>query len=133
MADISIVPEKTEPFKMSKEHKEIFINALRSGDYEQAEGMYIEHEQGPNGKPCLCAAGVYLAQLNELADLYYAQEDGGMCSIDFGDFRKYQNNEDNDLIGHIIDMNDSMNVSFGGIADWIEENVEIVDEKTNKT
>ena len=122
MADIIIVPERTEPFKMSKEHKEMFIDALRSGDYEQTEGAYIEHEQGPNGKPCLCAAGVYLAQLNELADLCYAQEEGDMCSIDFGDFHKQKDN--NDLIGHIIDMNDGMSVSFEGIADWIEENVE---------
>ena len=53
MADISIVKERTEPFKMSKEHKEMFIEALRSEDYEQAEGVYIEHIQGPNGKPCL--------------------------------------------------------------------------------
>jgi hypothetical protein len=127
MADISTVPEKIEPFKMSKKHKKMFINALRSGDYEQIEGAYIEHEQGPNGKPCLCAAGVYLAQLNELADLYDAQEEHDMCSIDFGDFFRYQNNEDNDLMGHIIDMNDGMNVSFGGIADWIDENVEATD------
>ena len=80
MADIIIVPERTEPFKMSKEHKKMFIDALRSGDYDQTTGHYIEHIQGPNGKPCLCAAGVYLAQLNELADLCYAQEEGDMCS-----------------------------------------------------
>ena len=126
MADISIVSERTESFKMSKEHNEIFINALRSGDYEQAEGVYIEHEQGPNGKPCLCAAGVYLAQLNEIEDLYDAQEEGEMCSIDFGDFHKHQGNEDNDLIGHVIDMNDRLNVSFKGIADWIDKNVEAI-------
>ena len=113
-------------FKMSKEHKNMFIDALRSGDYEQAEGVYIEHEQGPNGKPCLCAAGVYLAQLNEIEDLYDAQEEGEMCSIDFGDFHKHQGNEDNDLIGHVIDMNDRLNVSFKGIADWIDKNVEAI-------
>ena len=126
MADISIVKERTEPFKMSKEHKEMFIDALRSGDYEQTTGHYIEHVQGPNGKPCLCAAGVYLAQLNEIEDLYDAQEEGDLCSIDFGDLHRDTNN---DLIGHIIDMNDGMNVSFGGIADWIEESVEGIDEK----
>ena len=113
-------------FKMSKEHKNMFIDALRSGDYEQAEGVYIEHEQGPNGKPCLCAAGVYLAQLNEIEDLYDAQEEGEMCSIDFGDFHKHQGNEDNDLIGHVIDLNDNLEMSFEGIADWIEENVDTV-------
>ena len=126
MADLTIVNDRTEPFKMSKEHKKMFIEALRSGDYDQTEGEYIEHVQGPNGKPCLCAAGVYLAQLNELEDLWYAQEEGDMCSIDFGDLHKHQGNEDNDLIGHIIDMNDGMSVSFGGIADWIEENVEAI-------
>ena len=52
-----------------------------------------------------------------------------MVSLVFGDFYRYRNNEDNDLMGHIIDMNDGMNVSFGGIADWIEENVEGVNAK----
>ena len=125
MADIIIVPERTEPFKMSKEHKNMFIDALKSGDYEQTEGEYIEHEQGPTGKPCLCAAGVYLAQLNELADLCYAQEEGDMCSIDFGELIGDDDRDNsNSLLNNIIDMNDGMNVSFGGIADWIEENVE---------
>ena len=113
-------------FKMSKEHKKMFIDALRSGDYDQTEGAYIEHIQGPNGKPCLCAAGVYLAQLNEIEDLYNAQEEGDLCSIDFGDLHKHQGNEDNDLIGHVIDMNDRLNVSFKGIADWIDKNVEAI-------
>ena len=121
MADLSIVPERTEPFKMSKEHRDMYIDALRSGDYEQTEGVYIEHEQGLNGKPCLCAVGVYLAQLNELQDLYDAQEEQDMCSIDFGDLYK---DDKQDLIGHIIDMNDGLNMSFEGIADWIEEKVE---------
>lgn len=121
MANLTIMGERTEPFKMSKEHRDMYIDALRSGDYEQTEGVYIEHEQGPNGKPCLCAVGVYLAQLNELQDLYDAQEEQDMCSIDFGDLHK---DDKQDLIGHIIDMNDGLNMSFEGIADWIEENVE---------
>ena len=133
MANLTIMGERTEPFKMSKEHKDMFIDALVSGDYEQVQGEYIEQIEGVNGKPCVCAAGVYLAQLNELPDLYYAQEDGGMCSIDFGDFFRYRNNEDDDLMGHIIDMNDSMNISFGGIADWIEENVEAINAKKFKS
>ena len=49
-----------------------------------------------------------------------------MCSIDFGDFHKHQGNEDNDLIGHVIDLNDNLEMSFEGIADWIEENVDTV-------
>ena len=126
MADISIVKERTEPFKMSKEHKEMFIDALRSGDYERAEGAYITDVQGDNGKPCLCAAGVYLAQLNKIEDLYDAQEDGDMCSIDFGDLHKDDNH---DLIGHIIDMNDALSCSFEMIAMWIEENVKGVSVK----
>ena len=113
-------------FKMSKEHKKMFIDALRSGDYDQTEGAYIEHIQGPNGKPCLCAAGVYLAQLNELEDMYDAQEEDDLCSIDFGDLHK---STENDLIGHIIDMNDSLNMTFEMIAMWIEEKVEGVNAK----
>jgi len=126
MADLTIVNERTEPFKMSKEHKEMYIEALRSGDYDQTEGVYIEHIQGPNGKPCLCAAGVYLAQINELEDMYDAQEEGEMCSIDFGDLHK---DDTQDLIGHIIDMNDGLNMSFEAIAGWVEEHVEGVNAK----
>ena len=115
-------------FKMSKGHKKLFTDALRSGDYDQAEGVYIEHVQGPNGKPCLCAAGVYLAQLNEIEDMYDAQEEEDMCSLDFGDFHNQDNQDNSDsLINHIIDMNDGLNMSFKGIADWIEENVEAKD------
>ena len=121
MADISIVTERTQPYKMSKEHRDMFIDALRSENYEQVTGQYIEQIEGENGKPCLCAVGVYLAQLNELPDLYDAQEEQDMCSIDFGDLHK---DNTQDLIGHIIDMNDGLNISFKGIADWLEENVE---------
>ena len=117
---------KRANFKMSKAHKKLFIDALRSGDYERAEGAYITDVQGDNGKPCLCAAGVYLAQLNEIEDLYDAQEDGDMCSIDFGDLHKDYNH---DLIGHIIDMNDALSCSFEMIAMWIEENVKGVSAK----
>jgi hypothetical protein len=117
---------KRANFKMSKAHKKLFIDALRSGDYERAEGAYITDVQGDNGKPCLCAAGVYLAQLNEIEDLLYAQEDGDMCSIDFGDLHKDDNH---DLIGHIIDMNDALSCSFEMIAMWIEENVKGVSVK----
>jgi hypothetical protein len=117
---------KRANFKMSKAHKKLFIDALRSGDYERAEGAYITDVQGDNGKPCLCAAGVYLAQLNEIEDLLYAQENGDMCSIDFGDLHKDDNH---DLIGHIIDMNDALSCSFEMIAMWIEENVKGVSVK----
>ena len=121
MADISIVTERTQPYKMSKEHRDMYIDALRSGNYEQVTGQYIDEIEGANDKPCLCAVGVYLAQLNELPDLYDAQEEQDMCSIDFGDLHK---DNTQDLIGHIIDMNDGLNISFKGIADWLEENVE---------
>ena len=117
-------------FKMSKAHKKLFIDALRSGDYEKTTGNYIEHVEGPNNKPCLCAAGVYLAQLNELDDLFDAQEEGDMSSIDFGDLHKDpKGNGNQDLIGHIIDMNDTLNCSFEMIAMWIEEHVEGVNAK----
>ena len=117
-------------FKMRKDHKDMFIDALNSGDYEQVQGEYIEQIEGANGKPCMCAAGVYLAQLNEIEDIYDAQEDGDLCSIDFGDFHKHhKGNGNQDLIGHIIDMNDSLNCTFEMIAMWIEEHVVGVDPK----
>lgn len=103
----------------------MFINALNSGDYEQTREAYIEHVQGPNGKPCLCAAGVYLAQLNELEDIYDAQEEEGMCSIDFGELRSDEKREEKEsLINHIIDLNDGLRMNFKGIADWLEDHVE---------
>lgn len=126
MANLTIAKEKTNSFKMSKEHKEMFIEALRSGDYNQTTGAYVKELEGPNGKPCLCAAGVYLAQLNEVEDLLDAEEMGDMCSIDFGEFHL---NPKHDLIGHIIDMNDGLNCTFEMIAMWIEEKVEGVDAK----
>ena len=130
MPDLTILKEKTNSFKMSKEHKEMFIEALRSGDYNQTTGAYVTELEGPNGKPCLCAAGVYLAQLNEIEDIYDAQEEGDMCSIYFGDLHKYHQGKSNqDLIGHIIDMNDGLNCTFEMIAMWIEENVQGVSAK----
>ena len=47
-------------FKMSKAHKKLFIDALRSGDYEKTTGNYIDHIQGPNNKPCLSSSIVVL-------------------------------------------------------------------------
>ena len=48
--------------------------------------------------------------------------------------KKIDDNKDNSssLINHIIDMNDGLEMSFEGIAEWIDENVEGIDEKTNK-
>ena len=126
MADISIVTERTQPYKMSKEHRDMYIDALRSGNYEQVTGQYIDEIEGENDKPCMCAVGVYLAQLNDLEDLMDAKEDGH-SGIDFGELhdesRAYGDKEPY-LLGDIIDLNDGLEMSFEGIADWLEENVE---------
>ena len=126
MADISIVTERTQPYKMSKEHRDMFIDALRSGNYEQVTGEYIDEIEGPNDKPCMCAVGVYLAQINDLEDLIEAKETSSHCGIDFGelhDDRAYGDKQPY-LLGDIIDLNDGLEMSFEGIADWLEENVE---------
>ena len=66
----------------------------------------------------------------EIEDIYDAQEEGDLCSIDFGDLHKdHKGGSNQDLIGHIIDMNDGLNCTFEMIAMWIEEHVEGVDAK----
>ena len=125
MINIHIAPERILPFQMAKDHKKMFIDALNSGDYEQIQGNYIEYEQGSNGKPCVCAVGVYLAQLNELSDLTCASEEEGMNGIEFGWLGpKYEKDKHHSLISCIIDMNDGLQMSFKSIAEWIEDNVE---------
>ena len=124
---------KRAGFKMSKPHKNMFIDALKSGDYYQIKRDYIEVEDGKavkeKGKLCLCAVGVYLAQLNDIEDLEEIDH-VGTAGIDFGELRVEDDSDD--LIGHIIDMNDQLEMSFEAIADWIEDNVEGVNPKELK-
>lgn len=89
---------------MDKDTKERWINALRSGEYNQCTGDY----RIPSGFSGFnfCAFGVLI----EIEDMWSDRD------------KVFEGISEED-VDSIIRMNDSGQCSFEDIADWIEENV----------
>lgn len=109
---------------MDKELKQKWIDALRSGKYEQGTGSLED-----NGK--YCCLGV-LAVVGELAErrahspsgrTHFYWGDGVFTSSTFPDSACLKVGLWNGVYGMLMHMNDSDKKSFAEIADWIEENI----------
>ena len=107
-------------YKMSKEHKKNYLEGLRSGEYDQIRGEYVDGIF--DNMPCVCAIGLYLCQINGAKEVEDACACNDTASLDFGWMLREQ--DENNLIDDIISLNDDEEYTFEQIADWIEENVE---------
>ena len=108
-------------YKMSKEHKKNYLEGLRSGEYDQIRGEYSDGTFAD--MPAVCAVGLYLCQINGAKEVEDACACNDTASLDFG-WMLREEDEDQGLIDNIVDLNDTLEMSFEGIADWVEENVE---------
>lgn len=97
---------------MNKDKKEMWIKALRSGEYSQAYENYVDMRRGVIS---FCALGV-------LADLSDVEVNPMTCDFIKEDLEKLLSDIPEDIINNVIRMNDSRQCSFKDIADWIEEN-----------
>ena len=90
---------------LTAEQKNVWIEALRSGDYEQGRGLYKDNDG------CYCAVGI----LNEILSGGNPYSRAGTDVIDSMPQR-------HSVWNVITKMNDD-GKSFNEIADWIEENL----------
>lgn len=122
-----------EKFKLPKEFTEKWLEALRSGKYNQATGVL--YSPFKHGYCCLGLAASLCGMKDE--ELYGHQFIQGSCySIEeIEKIRKDGYPEElstmefylpvSSLGGGLAEMNDA-GITFEEIADWIEENVELV-------
>lgn len=106
---------------LTKEQKDKWVAALRSGEYKQGKG-YL-HENSSNTYCCL---GV-LCETLEFERIegcgqisYYIDSNGEYFNANLYDTYNIEEN-------YLIDLNDEAHASFTEIADWIEEKVVTAD------
>lgn len=120
------MPEK----KMNPEVKALWIEALRSGKYQQGQGALRRISDG-GGPDQFCCLGV-------LCDLA-PTELGSWFSAEFENYRQFGTNVNTSQVGvltsevtnwanlfyygELIDLNDSKKAPFTKIADYIQENL----------
>lgn len=85
--------------------KEKWVKALRSGEYRQARGSFIDRETGEHC--CLAVLGAVISG-NKEYPLYPDDETTGTTVLQRGG---------------LVYMNDMGEASFEEIADWIEANL----------
>lgn len=109
---------------MDKTLKKKWVKALRSGRYKQTEGV-LREEQGnrANGKPIYgyCCLGVLCNVANYrgwIGDSLHDMGDGDITSVS-----TKKSGLTESQISKLISMNDEDQLSFKGIADWIEKKI----------
>ena len=112
-------------YQLPKEFAEKWVAALRSGEYEQGEGMLYDDFYGTYC--CLgVAAKICDAPIDKIAK-YSLLEIGGWFD-EYGVPEALIGNNDT-FIDSLTAMNDGFGTakkSFPEIADWIEQNVEFI-------
>ena len=115
-------------YKLPADFKKGWVNALKSGEYNQVEGSFYEGGCG------YCAIGVALVECHSIDKSFL----DGMSTLDnicemykipYADVKipwEYGSSprEIIDLEDRIMEMNDGDGASFSEIAEWIEDNVE---------
>lgn len=108
-------------YKLPKEYAEELLSMLRSGDYEQVEGVL--HEIDTDRFCCLGLAGKAAKVPLEILAKYNEQM---LCSREFERYEGIpEAMRDYDLNRQLAEMNDE-GKTFLEIADWVVENVEFV-------
>ena len=125
-------------YKLPKEFATRWLEALRSGDYKQAEGLLYDKKEG--GYCCLGVAchmeygsNYYLKNSfgSYAAVIAKDENDPGSIKFDLKKIPKELKGDvlDNELVYQLTKMNDNEGFYFKDIADWIEENVELYDNE----
>ncbi|MEM6815307.1 MAG: hypothetical protein AAF600_13130 [Bacteroidota bacterium] len=120
--------EETETFELPREFAEKWIEALRSGKYNQGKG-YL-HNDG--GYCCLgVACRIFGTSKNNLEGKTYIFKQKKFDSHlmlpktnQIPDLLKGDLNE-SDFVSKVSEMNDR-GLTFNQIADWVEENVKFI-------
>tara|TARA_R110000803_G_scaffold67926_1_gene129665 strand:- start:35 stop:424 length:390 start_codon:yes stop_codon:yes gene_type:complete len=120
---------RRKDYKLPADFKKGWVNALKSGEYNQVEGSFYEEGCG------YCALGVAIVECLSINKSFL----DGMSTLDnicekykipYADVKipwKYGSSHTTEIIDledRIMEMNDGDGASFSKIAEWIEDNVE---------
>lgn len=102
-------------YSLPKDYKKAWVEALRSGEYQQ-EYHYLSCDDG------FCALGVAYCAVSDIPqDILENKENLQDVEYDYDVPRGLR--DGTMLNNQIIDLNDDKGQDFEYIADWIEENV----------
>jgi hypothetical protein len=122
--------KKQKEFRLPRRFAEKWLEALRSGKYNQAKETLYDKQS--NSYCCLGLACRleyplrFLESREGYAETICKSDDGHGLKLNLHKIPKELRGRarDNDLVGELTGLNDD-GFSFGYIADWIEENVEL--------
>ena len=101
---------------LTKEEKDAWIKALRSGDYNQ--GKEFIHNSDTN---CYCCLGVLCKLQNiEYRPITNEEKENGISDDDINNKAYIEIKERVPAYHLLVKMNDEQNCSFNEIADYIE-------------
>lgn len=102
-------------YKLPKKFKDKWVNALRSGEYKQTDGILF-------GDCGYCAIGVALHSVGKISnDDLFNQAVVTECMID--DYNLPFIYEDDQILDEVTELNDNAGYTFDEIAEWIESNI----------
>ncbi len=122
---------KRKDYKLPADFKKGWVDALKSGEYNQVEGLFYEEGCG------YCALGVAIVECLSIDKSFL----DGMSTLDnicekykipYADVKipwRYGSSDKTvrdtvELENMIMEMNDGDGASFSEIAEWIEDNIE---------
>lgn len=121
---------ETKKYQLPKNFAIQWVNALRSGEYQQTQEILAKMNDGVCSYCCLGVAGKIrhldsrdLCKYGELAELSQNEDDYDDLTEIYGIPKALISG---DLKTVLIDLNDNKGLSFEAIADFIEQNVEFI-------
>jgi hypothetical protein len=110
-------------YQLPKEFATKWVAALRSGEYQQTKGFFKDNESGID---CYCSNGLAYVSNGYQIFNYDQVNVGGYVGSIWNSIGKLPVKPN--LVDAIIQLNDYDCLTFPEIADWIEANVEFVEE-----
>lgn len=119
----------TEYRKLDPTVKDVWVAALRSGDYHQGKKQ-LGRKPSSQGQPEFCCLGVLAVTTNETSQTYW--NENTLCIPDVDRYQSWDEvaqlplwlgdiyGLDDEAQNSLTEMNDSAGMSFAEIADWIE-------------
>lgn len=110
-------------YKLPKEFTKKWLKALRSGEFEQSQSSLCHEEK----YCCLgVAAKIYGVDMGAYGLYGYLEPHmSDALPKEFFEINKTEYSDDYLLQDSLIKLNDSEELSFPEIADWIEKNIEL--------